>query len=118
MTAGVRMFYKGFFTFGIDGTVINTNKDRVWISEAALSNYAGIRSPSLEWVIQNMYGGKIPTEMPKQKYTVASNQEQAVRDLQIDPALFTPKGATVGPGVATEHILSLYVYGILIKFLP
>jgi hypothetical protein len=25
------------------------------------------------------------------KYTVKDNQEQAVRDLEIDPALFTPK---------------------------
>jgi ribonuclease Z len=91
MIAGVRMFYKGFFTFGIDGTVINSTKDRVWIREAALSNYAGIRSPDPQWMIQNMYGGKIPTELPKQKYTVAGNQEQAVRDLEIDPALFTPK---------------------------
>ena len=91
MVAGVRMFYKGFFTFGIDGSVINLTKDRVWVREAALTDYAGIRSPDPQWLIQNMYGGKIPTELPKQKYTIAGNQEKSVRDLEIDPALFTPK---------------------------
>ena len=38
-----------------------------------------------------MFDGKIPTEVMKPKYTVAGNQENAVRDLEIDPALFTPK---------------------------
>jgi hypothetical protein len=38
-----------------------------------------------------MFDVKIPTEPMKPKDTVAGNQEQAVRDLEIDPALFTPK---------------------------
>jgi hypothetical protein len=33
----------------------------------------------------------VPAEFPKQKYTVKGNQEQAVRNLEIDPALITPK---------------------------
>ena len=91
MMAGVRMFYKGFFAFGIDGTVINATKDHVWIREATLANYAGTRTADPQWLVQNMYDGKMPTELPKQKYTIFGNQEKSVRDLEIDPALFTPK---------------------------
>jgi len=91
MSAGVRMHYKGFFAYGIDNTVINVTKDRIWIREAALSDLAGVRSPDPQWVFQNMFDGKIPLQLPKPKYTVAGNQEKAVRDLEIDPALFTPK---------------------------
>jgi len=92
MSAGVRMYYKGFFAYGIDNTVINVTKDRMWIREAALSDFAGVKSPDPQWVFKNMFDGKMPTaEMMKTKYTVKGNQEQAVRDLEIDPALFTPK---------------------------
>lgn len=92
MSAGVRMHYKGFFAYGIDNVVVNVTKDRIWIREAAINDYAGVKSPDPQWVIQNMFDGKMPTaEMMKTKYTVAGNQEQAVRDLEIDPALFTPK---------------------------
>ncbi len=91
MSAGVRLCYKGFFSYGIDNVVVNVTKDRVWIREAAINDYAGVRSPDPQWMVRNMFGGRIPTEMPKPKYTVKGNQEQAVRDLEIDPALFTPK---------------------------
>jgi ribonuclease Z len=91
MSAGVRMHYKGLFAYGIDNVVVNVNKDAIWIREAALNDFAGVRSPDPQWVIQNMFDGNIPTEVMKPKYTVARNQEKAVRDLEIDPALFTPK---------------------------
>ena len=92
MSAGVRMFYKGLFAYGIDNVVFNVTKDRVWIREAAVNDYAGVRSPDPLWVMRNMFDGQMPAaEMMKTKYTVAGNQEQAVRDLEIDPALFTPK---------------------------
>jgi ribonuclease Z len=90
MTAGVRMHYKGMFAFGIDHTVVNVTKDRVWIREAALPETSNIARPSLEWMIQNNFGGTMPTEMTV-KSPFLANQEQSVRDLEIDPALFTPK---------------------------
>jgi len=33
----------------------------------------------------------VSTEFPTQKYTVKGNQEQAVRDLEIDPVFITPR---------------------------
>jgi ribonuclease Z len=90
MMAGVRMHYKGMFAFGIDHTVVNVTKDRVWLREAALPETTNTARPDLQWLIQNQFDGKIPTEMTF-KNTIADNQEQSVRDLEIDPALFTPK---------------------------
>jgi ribonuclease Z len=90
MMAGVRMHYKGLFAFGIDHTVVNVTKDRVWIREAALPDTTNTARPSMEWLIENNFGGKIPTEMTV-KNPLQANQEQSIRDLEIDPALFTPK---------------------------
>jgi ribonuclease Z len=84
------MHYKGLFAFGIDHTVVNVTKDRIWMREAALPETTNTARPSLEWLLQNNFGGKIPTEMTF-KNPVMANQEQSVRDLEIDPALFTPK---------------------------
>jgi ribonuclease Z len=89
MVAGVRTHYRGFFAFGIDHTVVNVTKDRVWIREAALPETTNIARPSQEWIAQNV-GGALPTEMTVKNPFLAS-QEQSIRDLEIDPALFTPK---------------------------
>ncbi len=90
MTAGVRMHYKGMFAFGIDHTVVNVTRDRVWIREAALPETSNVARPSMEWMIQNNFGGNMPTEMTM-KSPFLANQEQSIRDQEIDPALFTPK---------------------------
>ena len=68
MMAGVRMHYKGMFAFGIDHTVVNVTKDRVWIREAALPETTNIARPSRQWLIQNNFGGKTPTEMTSQEH--------------------------------------------------
>jgi ribonuclease Z len=90
MMAGVRTHYKGMFAFGIDHTVVNVTKERVWIREAAFPETTNSARPTMEWIIQNNFGGKIPGEMTV-KNPFLANQEQSVRDLEIDPALFTPK---------------------------
>jgi ribonuclease Z len=90
MMAGVRMHYKGMFALGIDHTVVNVTKDRVWIREAALPETTNTVRPSVERLLQENFGGKPPGEMTI-KNAVLANQEQSVRDLEIDPALFTPK---------------------------
>jgi len=90
MTAGIRMHYKGLFAFGIDHTVVNVTKDRVWLREAALPDTTNIARPDAQWTIRNQFDGKIPAEMSF-KDTIPENQEKSIRDQEIDPALFTPK---------------------------
>jgi len=89
MMAGVRMHYKGMFAFGIDHTVVNVTKDRIWLREAALPETTNTRLPDMQWLIQNNLG-KLPAEMTIKNPFLAV-QEQSIRDLEIDPALFTPK---------------------------
>ncbi len=91
MTAGVRMHYKGLFAYGIDHTVVNVTKDRIWMREAALPETTNTARPSMEWLLQNNFGGKLPTGTLHMKNPILANQEQFVRDKEIDPALFTPK---------------------------
>ena len=90
MMAGVRMHYKGLFAFGIDHTVVNVTKDRVWIREAAMPDTANIARSDPQWIVQNQFDGRPPTEITFRN-TIPMNQEQSIRDLEIDPALFTPK---------------------------
>jgi len=90
MMAGVRMHYKGLFAFGIDHTVVNVTKDRIWIREAALPDSTNIVRPDLQWLVHNQFDDHIPSEITFRN-TIAENQEQSIRDLEIDPTLFTPK---------------------------
>jgi ribonuclease Z len=90
MMAGVRMHYSGMFAFGIDHTVVNVTKDRVWIREAALPETTNTARASGEWLIENQFDGKPPAEMVAKNPFLAI-QDQSIRDLEIDPALFTPK---------------------------
>ena len=43
----------------------------------------------IEWLTQNIFDGQPPGEITV-KNPVLANQEQSVRDLEIDPALYTP----------------------------
>jgi ribonuclease Z len=90
--AEVRTHYKGMFAFGIDHQVVNVTKDAIWVRQAALPNTANTTKPSPQWLIETMFGGVIPQEivMPKPAHTIAAVQEQAVRDLEIKPEVFTP----------------------------
>jgi ribonuclease Z len=90
MLAGVRLHYKGLFAFGIDRTVVNVTKDRVWIREAALPDTTNISRPSPDRMEEDCFGGPVPGKMTV-KNPFAEHQSQSVRDLEIDPARFTPE---------------------------
>ena len=90
MMAGVRLHYKGMFAFGIDHTVVNVTKDHIWIREAALPETTNMPVPTMEWMHPEPIRRKIPGEMTINNPFLAG-QEQSVRELEIDPALFTPK---------------------------
>lgn len=91
MVAGLRLHWKGMFAFGIDRTVVNVTKDRVWIREAAWPEGSNTARPDPEWMLWQQFDGTVPPAFPPLTYTVAGNQEQAIRDLEIKPPLYTPK---------------------------
>jgi ribonuclease Z len=92
MVAGVRTHWNGMFAFGIDHTVVNVTKDAIWVREAAIPNTANTTRASMKWMVKEMFGGKMPQEttMPSPKFKIKDIQEQAVRDLEIEPEQFTP----------------------------
>lgn len=90
MMAGVRMHYAGMVAFGIDHTVVNVTKDRLWIREGVIPDNSNILRPDPQWMIQNVFDGQVPAQAREQAYTIEGNQEQEIRDLEIDPTLFTP----------------------------
>jgi ribonuclease Z len=89
MIAGVRRHYKGLFAFGVDHVVVNVTKDLIWIREAALPDTTNVARPDMQWMVENNFGGAIPEEIAVTN-PVAATQEQSIRDLEIDPARFTP----------------------------
>ena len=89
MVAGVRTHYRGMFAFGIDRTVVNVTKDRVWIREAAFPETSNTNRPSPEWTMQHEFDGHAP-EAVMASNPILKCQEQFVRDQEFDPALFTP----------------------------
>ena len=90
--AEVRTHWKGMFAFGIDLTVVNVTKDAIWIREAAVPDIANTTKPNPQWMVQELFGGVVPKEIvfPNPQHTIAAVQEQAVRDLEVDPEKFTP----------------------------
>ena len=92
MKTELRTHWKGMFAFGMDHTVVNVTKEAIWIREAAIPDSANTTRPNPKWMVQEMFGGEVPKEiiLPKPKFLVADNQEQAVRDLEIKPEEFTP----------------------------
>ena len=90
--AEVRTHYEGMFAFGIDHTVVNVTKDALWIREAAMPNSANTTKPDPKWMVQELFGGVVPKEItfPDPKYTIAENQNQEIRDLEIPQNTYTP----------------------------
>ena len=107
MMAGVRRHYKGLFAFGIDNVVVNVTKDRVWIREAALPETTNIARPDVQWMIEHNFGGEVPEELTVPN-PVGANQEQSVRDLEIDPATFTPPDQMRAWARSVDDQLTMY----------
>jgi ribonuclease Z len=103
LMSGIRMHYAGLFAFGIDRTVVNVTKERVWIREASLPETSNTLRGDPEWLFQHELDGKLP-EPRNVENPLLKVQEQFVRDQEIPPELFTPKDqvrpwARMGPQI-------------------
>ena len=84
--AEVRHFWKGPFHFGApDGIVVNMTKDQIWVREGILPDYPNSRSPQF-----NFDNGQLV--VPHPTTSREEIQEPFVREQQIDPAKYYPKG--------------------------
>jgi ribonuclease BN (tRNA processing enzyme) len=92
--AEVRAHWDGLFQFGgPDVQVINVTKDAIWSREAALPKNSAPASMDPRWFVPP--GEELPEtiEMPTPRLPREAQQEQWVRDLEINPNLYTPAHA-------------------------
>jgi len=91
--AQVRSHWKGLFMFGLDLQVINVTKDAIWSREAVIADGAAPANMDPRWFVKP--GEKLPEkiEFPTPTMPREVQQEQFVRDLEIDPKLYYPPGA-------------------------
>jgi len=92
--AEVRAHWDGLFQFGgPDVQVINVTKDAIWSREAALPKNASPASMDPRWFVPP--GESLPETISFPQPTIPreAQQEQWVRDLEIDPNLYWPSDA-------------------------
>jgi ribonuclease Z len=93
--AEVRAHWKGLFQFGgPDVQVINVTKDSIWSREAAMPKNAAPATMDPRWFVPP--GADLPDtiSMPDPKSPGREDQqEQWLRDLEIDPDLYMPPDA-------------------------
>ena len=89
--AEVRAHWKGLFMFGgPDVQVINVTKDVIWTREAALPDGAAIAPMDPRWLLPK--GMRMPDKVPfpQPKLLREAQQEQFLRDMEIDPHKYYP----------------------------
>lgn len=84
--AEVRHHWKGPYHFGApDGIVVNVTKDKIWVREGILPEYPNNRAPQFDFT----NGQLVVPHPPKKREDM---QEPFVREQQIDPQKYYPKG--------------------------
>jgi ribonuclease Z len=84
--AEVREHWKGPYHFGApDGIVVNVTKDQIWVREGILPDFPNSKAPQ-----QDFSNGQLIVPMPPTSRKEIQNQE--IRDQQLDPDLYYPKG--------------------------
>jgi len=89
--AEVRAHWKGLFIFGgPDVQVVNVTKDVIWTREAALPDGAAIAPMDPRWLLPK--GVRMPDQVPfpQPKLLRDAQQEQFLRDMEIDPHKYYP----------------------------
>jgi ribonuclease BN (tRNA processing enzyme) len=91
--AEVRSHWDGLFMFGMDLQVINVTKDAIWSREAVVADGAAPANMDPRWFVKP--GQKLPEkiEFPTPTMPREVQQEQFVRDLEIDPKKYYPSDA-------------------------
>ena len=91
--AEIRSHWDGLFMFGLDLQVINVTKDAIWSREAVIADGAAPASMDPRWFVPP--GEKLPEkiEFPTPTMPREVQQEQFLRDLEIDPKKYYPPDA-------------------------
>ena len=86
IVAEVRHHWKGPYHFGApDGIIVNMTKDSIWVRESILPDFPNARAPQFDFT-----NGQLVVPAPP--HDRESIQEPYVREQQIDPNKYYPKG--------------------------
>jgi ribonuclease BN (tRNA processing enzyme) len=84
--AEVRHHWKGPYHFGApDGIVANVTKDQIWVREGVLPKFPNSKAPQFDFG-----NGQLIVPHPPTSRDEIQNQE--IRDQQLDPDVYYPKG--------------------------
>jgi len=115
--AQVRAHWPGLFMFGKDLRVINVTRDAIWAREAVVGGDAAPASMDPRWLVKP--GEALPERIPLPTPTMPREvqQEQFLRDLEIDPKKYYPpdvyrKPVQKWPGVVLNPREMLKARGI------
>ncbi len=87
--AEVREHWKGPYHFGApDMIVVNMTKDKIWVRDGIIPDYPNIRAPNAEKSIE-VHDGLV---VPVPRNTREGIQEPTIREAQIPPEEYYPKG--------------------------
>jgi ribonuclease Z len=91
--AEIRQHWDGLFMFGFDLNVINVTKDAIWAREAVIGDDAAPSSMDPRWFVKP--GEPMPEtiDLPTPTMPREVQQEQFLRDIEIDPKLYYPEDA-------------------------
>jgi len=95
--AEVRAHWDGLFMFGLDLNVINITKGAIWSRPAVLPGGAAPASMDPRWFLAS--GDPLPESItfPPPRIPRENQQEQFVRDLEIDPEKYYPSDVYRNP---------------------
>jgi ribonuclease Z len=115
--AQIRAHWPGLFLFGKDLRVINVTKDAIWSRDAVISDDAAPASMDPRWFVKP--GEKLPEKItfPTPTMPREVQQEQFLRDLEIDPKKYYPpdvyrEPVTKWPGIVLNPREMLKARGI------
>ena len=87
LLAEIRYHYKGPFHFGApDMVVVNLTRDKVWVRDGVIPDFPSQSPPKFD--IAAMGGLVMPAPRNKRQ----DFQEQSIRDAEIPPDVYYPKG--------------------------
>lgn len=96
LIAGVRAHWEGLFVVGApDVKVANVTKDAIWVRDAALPGLGSPARPDMAKTLAAMVAGgqPLPKEIvfPTPRLTREAQQDEYYRQIEIDPAKYTPE---------------------------
>jgi ribonuclease Z len=87
LLAQIREKWKGPFHFGApDMIVVNMTKDKIWVRDGVLPDYSNVAPPKFD---TKASGGLL---IPAPKYSRSDIQQKSIRDAEIPPSKYYPKG--------------------------